>query len=150
MLPTEGAVLGIDVGCSPTRESSAVCRLDWDADTVRWTIERFRAVEPERGDTIARLADRPLLAAAIDGPLRRGLDEIGAYRLAERLLTLGFQPRIGKPGQSNSPVGRPQMRTPTPARRHWRRPAASRRPAMPRRFTRRRSSKRFRPPGSAC
>lgn len=105
-LPASGAVLGIDVGCSPVRRSSAVCRLDWDATTVRWTIERFRATEAERVATIGRLADRPLLAAAFDGPLRRGLDEIGAYRRAERLLTLGFQPRIGKPGASNSPVGR--------------------------------------------
>lgn len=105
-LPASGAVLGIDVGCSPVRRSSAACRLDWNATAVRWTIERFRATETERTAAIGRLADRRLRAAAFDGPLRRGLDEIGAYRRAERMLTLGFQPRIGKPGQSNSPVGR--------------------------------------------
>lgn len=106
MLPAEGAALGLDVGCSEQRRSSAVCRLDWDATTIRWTIRRFRARPDERAEAVATLADRPLRAAAFDGPLRRGLDEIGAYRRAERLLTLGFQPRIGKPGQSNSPVGR--------------------------------------------
>ena len=106
MLPSEGSVLGIDVGCSETKRSSAICRLDWTATTVDWVVRRFRATEDERVAAITALADRPLLAAAFDGPLRRGLDEIGAYRRAERLLTLGFQPRIGKPGQSNSPVGR--------------------------------------------
>ena len=105
-LPVAGAVLGLDVGCSPTRRSSAICRLDWDADAVRWTIRRFRARDDERTEAVAALADRPLLAAAVDGPLRRGFDEIGVYRQAERLLTLGFQPRIGKPGQSSTPVGR--------------------------------------------
>lgn len=105
-LPGRGAVLGIDVGCSEQRRSSAVCRLDWDREAVRWTMARFRARPEERQATIAALADRPLLAAAFDGPLRRGLDEIGAYRRAERLMTLGFGPRIGKPGQSNTPVGR--------------------------------------------
>lgn len=106
MPPAGGAVLGLDVGCSEVRRSSAVCRLDWDAAMIRWTIRRFRARPDERAAAVAALADRPLSAAAFDGPLRRGLDEIGAYRRAERLLTLGFGPRIGKPGQSNSPVGR--------------------------------------------
>lgn len=105
-LQAEGAVLGIDVGCSGERRSTGVCRLDWDANSVGWTIRRCRARPDERAAAIAAIADRPLLAVAIDGPLRRGLDEIGAYRRAERLLTLGFGPRIGKPGQSNTPVGR--------------------------------------------
>ena len=99
-------MLGVDVGFSPTRRSSAVCRLDFTRDTVAWTIARFRAIEPERGETLRRLADRPLLAAAFDGSLRRGLDIIGRYREAERVLTRGVGRRIGKPGQSNAPVGR--------------------------------------------
>ncbi|MGH1589013.1 hypothetical protein ACRBEV_12420 [Methylobacterium phyllosphaerae] len=107
MLLSSGSVLGIDVGCSPTSRTSAVCRLDWDESTVSWTIQRFRAVEPERAETIARVAgNASLSAAAFDGPLRRGLDIIGRYRAAERLLTRRFQPLIGKPGQSSAPVGR--------------------------------------------
>ncbi len=47
-----------------------------------------------------------LHSASLDGPLRRGLDVIGEYRVAERMLTKRLQPLIGKPGQSNSPVGR--------------------------------------------
>ena len=107
MLLSRGSVLGIDVGCSPTSRTSAVCRLDWNETTVSWTIERFRAAEPERADTISRVAGSAFLnAVAFDGPLRRGLDIIGRYRAAERLLTRRFQPLIGKPGQSSAPVGR--------------------------------------------
>jgi hypothetical protein len=54
VLLSKGSVLGIDVGCSPTSKTSAVCRLDWDETTVSWTIQRFRAVEPERTETISR------------------------------------------------------------------------------------------------
>jgi hypothetical protein len=47
-----------------------------------------------------------LTAAAFDGPLRSGLDLIGRYRVAERMLTRRLQPHIGKPGQSSAPVGK--------------------------------------------
>lgn len=107
MLLSRGSVLGIDVGCSPASKTSAVCRLEWDETTISWTIQRFRAAEPERTETISRVAGSALLsAAAFDGPIRRGLDIIGRYRAAERLLTRRFQPLIGKPGQSSAPVGR--------------------------------------------
>lgn len=66
-----GSVLGIDIGCTPTRRSSAVYRLDWSETTVTWRIERFRAVEPERGEVIRKVAGSvSLTAAAFDGPLR--------------------------------------------------------------------------------
>jgi hypothetical protein len=107
MLAEAGSVLGIDVGFSVRRKSSAVCRLDWTQNSCSWTIIRFRAVEPERHDTIARaIADHDLEAVALDGPLRGALDVIGFYRTAERVLTTGFQRLIGKPGQSSSPVGK--------------------------------------------
>ncbi len=99
-------MLGVDVGFSPKRRSSAVCRLEFTGATVAWTIERFRAIEPERTVTLRRLADQPLLAAAFDGPLRRGFEIVGHYREAERVLTRGVGRRIGKPGSSGAPVGR--------------------------------------------
>lgn len=72
MLLSSGSVLGIDVGCSPTSRTSAVCRLDWDETIVSWKIQRFRAVEPERTETVSRVAgSASLSAAAFDGPLRR-------------------------------------------------------------------------------
>lgn len=107
MLPSKGFVLGIDVGCSPTKRSGSVCRLDWTSDSVGWSLARFRAAEPERTDTITRIAGSARLeAAAFDGPLRKGFDIIGRYRTAERMLTRRLQPFIGKPGQSNAPVGK--------------------------------------------
>ena len=100
-------MLGVDVGVSSHRRSSAVCRLDWTATALRWEVERFRALSPDREEVLERVGGaRPLLAAAFDGPLRRGLHEIGRYRSAERMLTRRLGARIGKPGQSNSPVGR--------------------------------------------
>jgi hypothetical protein len=102
-----GSVIGIDVGCSPTKRSSAVCRLDWSDSIVSWEIVRFRAVEPERERAIAQVAgSRPIIAAAFDGPLRRGFDAIGRYRTAERMLTRRLRPLIGKPGQSSAPIGK--------------------------------------------
>ena len=107
MIATEGAVIGVDVGWSPTRRSSAICRLSWDSSSVLWEIMRFRAVEPEREQAIATIAGAgPITVAAFDGPLRRGFDIIGRYRTAERMLTKGLQPLIGKPGQSSAPVGK--------------------------------------------
>ncbi|HET7883730.1 MAG TPA: hypothetical protein VFL55_22780 [Acetobacteraceae bacterium] len=106
-LPQTGAVLGIDVGFSPTARSSAVCRLDWKAERITWTIRRFRALLMEQETTIAAVAGADVLqAAALDGPLRAGFDAIGCYRTAERMLTRRLGVRIGKPGQSSAPVGK--------------------------------------------
>jgi hypothetical protein len=106
ILPAEGSVLGVDVGCSSTRRSTAACRLDWNVSRVSWSIERFRAVEPERSQALGRIAKRPIIAAAFDGPLRSDLEVIGRYRIAEQLLTRGLRSFIGKPGQASTPVGR--------------------------------------------
>lgn len=72
---------------------------------MSWEIARFRAIEPER--EIAQVAGgRQIVAAAFDGPIRRGFDRIGRYRTAERMLTRRLRPLIGKPGQSSAPVGK--------------------------------------------
>ena len=106
-IPRKGSVLGIDVGWSTRCDTTAVCRLLWGEGVVRWKIRRCRAEDPARENTLTDVAgtDR-LLSVAIDGPLRRGFDEIDEYRVAERLLTRGTMRQIGKPGQSNSPNGR--------------------------------------------
>ena len=105
---THGSVLGIDVGWSSSRKSSAACRISWSCHEVSWEIHRFRATDAERECAIRQVAaDHTLSAVAIDGPLKPGFDEIGRYRSAERLLSRGELPkRIGKPGQSSSRNGR--------------------------------------------
>jgi hypothetical protein len=55
---------------------------------------------------LSAVADRRLIVAAFDGPLRSDLEVIGRYRLAEKLLTRGLFPFIGKPGQASAPVGK--------------------------------------------
>jgi hypothetical protein len=100
-------VLGVDVGFSPKQRSSAVCRLDWDTQRITWTIQRFRALPAEQKAAITAVAgEKPLLAAAFDGPLRVGFEVIGRYRTAERVLTRRLGAKIGKPGQASVPVGR--------------------------------------------
>ncbi|MDE0366345.1 MAG: hypothetical protein OXP09_12315 [Gammaproteobacteria bacterium] len=104
----EGNVLGIDVGWSEKQESSAVCRLSWNKDSINWRVCRFRANDDDRRNTIHDVAGtNKILAVAIDGPLRRNFDEIERYRSAERVLSRGeLLKRIGKPGQSSSPNGK--------------------------------------------
>ena len=106
--PETGAVIGVDVGYSPTRRSSAVCRLWWTGTVVGWEVDRFRYQDVDRELAFRKIAGAgPVLVAAFDGPLRRGLDQIGRYREAERLLTVkNLRSRIGKPGQSSSRNGR--------------------------------------------
>jgi hypothetical protein len=100
------AVAGIDVGYSRKRRSSAVCLMTWDDESIDWEIRRYRATDWERLETIRGiLGNRSLQAVGLDGPLRKGFGLIGEYRAAERILTRSFGVRIGKPGQSNSPVG---------------------------------------------
>jgi hypothetical protein len=71
------------------------------------TLQRFRALPDEQQRVLLAVSGTgPLEAAAFDGPLRAGLDVIGRYRTAERMLTRRLQPRIGKPGQSSAPVGK--------------------------------------------
>lgn len=102
-----GSVTGIDVGYSEGRRSSAICCLCWTPSSIEWRIERFCARPEEREQTIRKvIGDKPINCAALDGPLRRGLDVIGRYRTAEQLLTKRLQPVIGKPGQSSAPVGK--------------------------------------------
>ena len=106
-LASAGSVLGIDVGCSPRRRSSAVCRLDWDKQKIHWTIARFRAAEPERSATICPHSRRNALGLrSFRRTARSDLEPIGVYRVAERMLTRGLQRLIGKPGQSSTPVGK--------------------------------------------
>jgi hypothetical protein len=83
-----------------------VCRLDWNLTAFALSVERFHASELERLLVLRRVADRPILAAVFDGPLRSDLEVIGRYRVAERLLTRKLRPLIGKPGQASSPIGR--------------------------------------------
>lgn len=108
MLPEAGSVLGIDVGWSLKARSSAVCRLDWDGQTVRWTINRFTAQARDRREAIRTTAGaHHLLAAAFDGPLRGDLQPIEVYRTAERRLSeRAIRDAIGKLAQSNSGNGR--------------------------------------------
>ncbi|MGF1623263.1 MAG: hypothetical protein ACFCVH_00155 [Alphaproteobacteria bacterium] len=100
-------VLGLDVGWSLVRRSSAACLLSWTDAEVSASIVRFTA-DPAvyRPALTALVGGRVLAAAAFDGPLRGDLEEIGLYRLAEKLMTGGLARHIGKPGQTNSPNGR--------------------------------------------
>jgi hypothetical protein len=111
MLPESGRVLGIDVGYSLKRPSTAFCCLSWTRDGIAW--EQSSATAEHIGRKQALLALRgqsksKFLSAAIDGPLKPDLQECNAYRTAERVLSRGMFQRRGKPGPTNGGSG-PQL-----------------------------------------
>lgn len=107
-LPASGSVLGIDVGWSLQAASSGICRLDWDGETIDWTVQHFTGHPEARMASLSAVAgDKMLLAVGLDGPLRGDLAVIDRYRLAERVLSQrAIASRISQPGSSRSPVGR--------------------------------------------
>jgi hypothetical protein len=109
MLPDTGAVLGIDVGYSELRPTTCLCLLEWTEDYVQLSLPCAVATDIQaRSKALESLFPRPrrLAAVALDGPLTHGLRRISKYRLAEALLSRGVFQRRGKPGATNSPVGR--------------------------------------------
>jgi hypothetical protein len=107
LLPEAGAVLGGDVGWSKKRRTSAACYLAFDRDEASIQVTRFTAHPTDLEQSLCDLVGRrPLLTAAFDGPFRRNLDQIGVYRVCEKVLTVRLAPLIGKPGQPSSRNGR--------------------------------------------
>lgn len=111
VLPESGRVLGIDVGYSLTKRTTAFCCLSWTRDRVDWSgstataehLCREEALRAVRGQDESGFA-----SLAIDGPLRPGLHECYAYRTAECVLSRGAFQKRGKPGQTNAGSG-PQL-----------------------------------------
>lgn len=110
-LPDFGRVLGIDVGYSPTRPTTAFCSLSWTPSAINLLQSRATADRLGREQalhTIRGTSGLPFLGLAIDGPLRPGLDERLEYRTAECLLSRRLFQKRGKPGQTNAGSG-PQL-----------------------------------------
>jgi hypothetical protein len=108
ILPSSGAVLGIDVGYSPTKPTTGLCALSWTATEVSWRCANATLSPTDRLRAVAEvLPDHaPVLAVAIDGPLRPGLAvDTQRYRAAECLLSRGLFQRRGKPGQTHAGSG---------------------------------------------
>lgn len=103
----ETVVLGADIGYSEKKRTTGVCVLRWSDTDVSWKLRRIPTETAARREALHELVGgETIAAAALDGPLRRELDEIGEYRDAELLLTRGLQLLIGKPGQASSGNGR--------------------------------------------
>lgn len=100
-------VLGIDIGYSEKRTTTGACLLKWTDTEVVAECKRLPTAADVRKQRITELfAGRIAVAVSIDAPIRGGLDLIGEYRDAEMMLTRGFQPIIGKPGQASSGNGK--------------------------------------------
>jgi len=102
-----GHVLGIDVGWSKKTDTTGACALSWTSDRVWFEVHHVPTDFESRKKRLSEIVGSNKFAAvALDGPLRRGLDRIEEYRLAELLLTRRFSNSgFGKPGQSSSPNG---------------------------------------------
>jgi hypothetical protein len=111
VLPESGRVLGIDVGYSVARPTTAFCALSWTQDHVDWSGFSATAQFRSRREALLRFHDNDqasFLAVAIDGPLRPNLRQQTAYRTAELLLSRGAFQKRGKPGPTNAGSG-PQL-----------------------------------------
>lgn len=108
-LRTRGAVLGVDAGFSHRRSSTGFCRLWWDADFVDWGFVNATVEQTRRRDALRQLfsgVETAILAVAVDGPLRPGLEvDAKHYRAAECILSRGAFQRRGKPGQTHAGSG---------------------------------------------
>ncbi|MGH7390932.1 MAG: hypothetical protein ACREM3_15965 [Candidatus Rokuibacteriota bacterium] len=108
-LPERGRVLGIDVGWSHARATTGLCVLAWGAGGLTWTVARARGKESDRRTVLRRLLGgdaSPVLAVAVDGPLRPALACEASYRAADALLSRGRFAKRGKVAQTNSGSGR--------------------------------------------
>jgi len=109
VLPQTGSVLGIDVGYSETRKTTAFCGLSWTRHSIDWLFASARADSSSREDALIAVRsgkESEFIAVAIDGPLRPRLQVLSAYRTAECLLSRGAFQKRGKPGQTSSKNGR--------------------------------------------
>ena len=106
VLPKCGSVLGIDVGYSPTKRTTAFCCFSWTEDSLAWSQSSATAEAHSREQALeAVYAGAPFLAAAIDGPLAPGLTHCSVYRTCERLLSRGRFQKRGKPGPTHAGSG---------------------------------------------
>lgn len=102
-----GAVLGIDIGYSESRETTCLCLLEWSEELVRLAFGKVGTDVQARSLAIRRIVRgrAHLAAVAIDGPLTRGLRRVPHYRAADALFSRGVFQKRGKPGQTSSPTG---------------------------------------------
>ena len=111
VLPQRGRVLGIDVGYSPKRRTTAFCELSWTSDRIAWSYSLATAEQSCREQALLAVQgvdNSQFISVAIDGPLRPQLEECCAYRMAECILSRGVFQKRGKPGQTNAGSG-PQL-----------------------------------------
>jgi hypothetical protein len=109
MLPAHGSVLGIDVGYSTTKKSTGFCHLWWSPAAINWSFSECTSDDGLRREALhSVLPDGwPVLAVAIDGPLRPKLEfDSTRFRTADCILSRGSFQKRGKPGQTHTPVGK--------------------------------------------
>ena len=76
-----------------------MCRLDWTEVAVSWEIDRF---QNDRMQSPSLLAVYRQIAAALDGPIRRGLNIIGSESQGSRVpLVEGFSTNAQMSGLDN-------------------------------------------------
>ena len=109
VLPQTGSVLGVDVGYSKTKKTTAFCRLSWSRRNIEWRFASAMADPSSREKALAAVCsgtgESDFLSVAIDGPLRPGLHLLYTYRTAECLLSRGAFQKRGKPGPTNGGSG---------------------------------------------
>ena len=108
VLPKSGRVLGIDVGYSETKHTTAFCCLSWTQDRIDLSESSATAANTSREQALGAVRGQdksPFLSLAVDGPLRPNLQVLYTYRTVECLLSRGCFQKRGKPGPTNGGSG---------------------------------------------
>lgn len=95
-IPESGSVLGIDVGYSKSKKTTAIAFLTWDAHSISWRVDVIGSDWGDRRKKLQEMVPRGscLDAVAIDGPLASTLGVVSGYRCADALCSRGlFQTR---------------------------------------------------------
>ncbi len=103
-LPTDGCVLGIDVGYSQDRTSTGICLLSWTEKQISWCLRLTGSTsvsrEADLRDVISK--GKHILGVGIDGPLVRILVIASGYRCAVALFSKGKFQRRGSAAPTTS------------------------------------------------
>lgn len=102
-LPSEGALLGLDVGYSEHERKTGLGFLSWTPKEIHWSVSRTGSSGARRVADLKSLvpAETFLLGIGIDGPLAKDCKPVSGYRCADFLFSQGVLQYRGSAAPAN-------------------------------------------------